>query len=272
MSEGRVSRRLVSTIGGVAALAAAAFGGWSWGQLAAPAGGHAVAANPTVSSTAGTNWVTQVSQAAQASVVSISVNGTTSTRGFGTAQLAGSGSGVLLDTQGHVLTNDHVITLDGASSRTTITVGLPGGKTVTASIVGEDASTDLAVLQVNAGDVAGLTPIQWANSNSVQVGEPVVAIGYALDLGGDPTVTSGVVSALNRTIAEPNAQIGGAIQTDAAVNPGNSGGPLLDASGQVIGINTAGLTGTSQNPATGINFAIPAQAAAAVATRLIRGG
>ncbi|HZQ38767.1 MAG TPA: trypsin-like peptidase domain-containing protein [Dehalococcoidia bacterium] len=269
MSGRRVSRRLVSTIGGMALLAAAAFGGWSWGQLAAPAGSQAVAANPTVSTTAGTNWVTQVAQAAEPSVVSIGVNGTAATRGFGTAQVAGSGTGVLLDTQGHILTNDHVITLDGASSRTTISVGLPGGKTVTASLVGEDASTDLAVLQVSASDVAGLTPIQWADSSSVQVGEPVVAIGYALDLGGDPTVTSGVVSALNRTIAEQNAQIGGAIQTDAAVNPGNSGGPLLDASGQVIGINTAGLAGSAQDPATGINFAIPAQTAQTVANRLI---
>ncbi len=271
MSGRQVSRRLLGTVGGVALLAAAAFGGWSWGQLAAPAGSHAVAANPTVSTAAGTNWVTQVAQAAAPSVVSISVNGTAPARGFGTAQVAGSGTGVLLDTQGDILTNDHVITLDGASSRTTVTVGLPSGKTVTASVVGEDAATDLAVLKVSASDVAGQTPIQWADSSGVQVGEPVVAIGYALDLGGDPTVTSGVVSALNRTIEEQNAQIGGAIQTDAAVNPGNSGGPLLDASGKVIGINTAGLTGSAQQPAEGINFAISAQTAQAVASRLIRG-
>lgn len=271
MAGRRIPRRLLGTIGGVAALAAAAFGGWSWAQLAPPAGSHAVAANPTVSTAAGTNWVTQVAQAAAPSVVSISVNGSAPTRGFATAQLAGSGTGVLLDTQGHILTNDHVITLDGASGRTTVTVGLPSGENLPASVVGEDAATDLAVLQVSAGDVAGLTPIQWADRGSVEVGETVVAIGYALDLGGEPTVTSGVVSALNRTIEEQNARIGGAIQTDAAVNPGNSGGPLLDASGKVIGINTAGLTGSAQQPAEGINFAIPAQTAQAVASRLIGG-
>src|SRR5439155_19105479 len=105
--------------------------------------------------------------------------------------------------------------------------------------------TDLAVLKVEGND---FTPLRFATPNGIEVGEDVVAVGFALDLGGQPTVTKGVVSALDRTIDEQldngaPVSISGAIQTDAAINPGNSGGPLLDADGNVIGINTAGRRG-----------------------------
>jgi len=117
-----------------------------------------------------------------------------------------------------------------------------------------------------------LEPAQWADSNSIIVGEPVVAVGYALDLGGAPTVTTGVVSGVNRTIDEQTGTISGSIQTDAAINPGNSGGPLFDQNGKVIGVNTAGLTGTAEQPASGLNFAISAQTAQPVVQALISQG
>ena len=127
-------------------------------------------------------------------------------------------------------------------------------------------------MQIGSGDGNGLTPIQWADLSSILVGEQVVAIGYALDLGGAPTVTTGVVSALDRSIPEPDATISGAIQTDAAVNPGNSGGPLLDLDGKVVGVTTAGLSGTTDTPVQGLNFVISGQMAQPVVQALVSQG
>jgi S1-C subfamily serine protease len=179
---------------------------------------------------------------------------------------------MVLDSQGHILTNNHVVTLDDNTTATSVTVDLPDGKSVPATVVGTDPQTDLAVLQVGSADRSGLQPIQWADPSSIAVGEQVVAIGYALDLGGAPTVTTGVVSAVNRSIPEQNAEISGAIQTDAAVNPGNSGGPLLDLDGKVIAVNTAGLTGTTDQPVQGLNFGIGVGTAQPTAQALIAQG
>jgi len=127
------------------------------------------------------------------------------------------------------------------------------GKLYDAKVVGRDPQTDLAVVQVSESDVAGIKPITWADPKSIVVGEPVVAIGYALDISGEPTVTSGVVSATDRIIDEQNGvTISGSVQTDAAINPGNSGGPLLDATGPVIAINTAIAPTTPGNTAPGL--------------------
>jgi serine protease Do len=186
-------------------------------------------------------------------------------------QEQGTGTGILLDSQGHVLTNNHVVTLESNNVASSIQVTLANGKTENAKVVGQDPQTDLAVVQVNAGDLSGTKPAQWADPSSIQVGEPVVAMGYALDLGGEPTVTTGVVSALNRQIQEQQP-ISGAIQTDAPINEGNSGGPLLDLDARVIGINTAGLTGSEGQPVQGINFAIGVETAKPVATALIAHG
>jgi putative serine protease PepD len=269
----RVSGKLATSAGAVLAIGAAVIGGRIWGQTAPAGNGAALAAGPVVAAQGGTAWVTQVAQAVRTSVVSIDVSGQAQSgrRSGGTAVNA-SGTGVLLDNQGDILTNNHVVTLGGSSKAGSIQVALANGKTVAAQIVGQDPASDLAVIRIDTASAAGLTPIKWADSSSILVGEPVVAIGYALDLGGEPTVTTGVVSAVNREIDEPGTTISGAVQTDAAINPGNSGGPLLDANGQVIGINTAGLTGTAGQPAVGINFAISAQTAQPVVQSLVNGG
>jgi putative serine protease PepD len=286
---GTSKRAALGAAGGVIVLGAAVFGGREWGQLSASGGSVAQAAGPVTAQTQpATNWVTQVAQAVRPSVVNIEVSAGPQSRGSsgrggisiggsgisigGAAPSGGAGTGILLDNQGDILTNDHVITLDGSGAAASIQVALANGKTDSATVVGEDPATDLAVIKVNAADVSGLTPITWADPNSIQVGEPVVAIGYALDLGGEPTVTSGVVSAVNREIDEQSATISGAVQTDAAINPGNSGGPLLNDQGQVIGINTAGLEGTASVPAQGINFAISVQTAKSVSEALIKDG
>jgi S1-C subfamily serine protease len=190
----------------------------------------------------------------------------------GQTQAQGTGTGVLLDDQGRIVTNNHVVTLEGSSVANAITVTLANGKTATAKVVGRDEQTDLAVIQIDSSQLSGAHALQWADPNSVVVGEPVVAIGYALDLAGEPTVTTGVVSARNRAIDEPTATISGSIQTDAAVNPGNSGGPLVDMNGHIVGINAAGLVGTPQQPAQGVNFAISAATARPVAEALVAHG
>ncbi|MBI2724530.1 MAG: trypsin-like peptidase domain-containing protein [Chloroflexi bacterium] len=149
----------------------------------------------------------------------------------------GVGTGVIIDTQGRVVTNNHVITgSDGTTPADRITVTLNDQRTFDATIVGRDQPTDLAVLKINADN---LTPATFASPDGLEVGQDVVAIGFALDLAGGPTVTRGVISAKGRTIEEPAYRINDAIQTDAGINPGNSGGPLVDARGNVVGINTA---------------------------------
>lgn len=151
----------------------------------------------------------------------------------------GVGTGVIYDTQGHIVTNNHVVMV-GNRVASRITVTLSDQRTVQATLVGRDAPTDLAVLKI---DASNLTPAVFGNSNTLQVGQDVVAIGFALDLQGAPTVTRGVISALGRTIDEQPYTINNAIQTDAGINPGNSGGPLVDADGRVVGINTAIIQG-----------------------------
>ena len=160
-------------------------------------------------------------------------------------QIDGAGSGVLIDPDGFILTNDHVL-----SSTDHIQVTLTDGKMYDAEVVGRDSLTDLAVIKIDGENFPWLP---FGDSKMLRVGDPVIAIGHALALEGSPTVTSGVVSALDRTVrlsaTEPALQ--GLIQTDASINPGNSGGPLLNLTGEVVGINTAIDT---QIP--GIGFAI----------------
>ncbi len=240
----------------------------------APSGG-------AISNTGSGTPVERVVQEFQPSVVRISVMGPAQGgqsgvfSGFGggaQAQQQGTGTGMVLDTSGHILTNNHVVTLESSTTSATVSVTLPNGKTVQANVVGTDPQTDLSVIQVGSGDRGGLKPISWENPQNIVIGEEVVAIGYALDLGGAPTVTTGVVSAIDRSIPETDATISGAVQTDASINPGNSGGPLIDLGGKVVGVNTAGLVGTPSQPAQGINFAISSQTAQPVATALMSQG
>jgi S1-C subfamily serine protease len=162
-----------------------------------------------------------------------------------------TGSGFVIDGEGHILTNNHVI--EGAE-KITVKLG-ESERTYTAKVVGTDPGTDIALLQVNA-PAKELHPLTLGHSSEVEVGDPVVAIGNPFGL--DRTVTSGIVSALQRQIQAPNGfSINHVIQTDAAINPGNSGGPLIDAAGEVIGINSQIATGGGGDGNVGIGFAIP---------------
>jgi S1-C subfamily serine protease len=183
-------------------------------------------------------------------------------QGGGTA----TGSGFVIDTEGHVLTNNHVV--EGASK---ISVKLGESDTAhSATVVGSDPATDIAVLKVDAPQ-SQLHPLTLGHSSEAEVGDPVVAIGNPFGL--DRTVTSGIVSALQRQIQAPNGfSIDNVIQTDAAINPGNSGGPLLNAEGEVIGINSQIETGGSGSGNVGIGFAIPIDTVRAELNQLINSG
>ena len=174
---------------------------------------------------------------------------------------AASGSGFLIDTEGHLITNSHVV--EGADQ---VEVTLGGSSTsYDAEIVGSDPATDVALLKVDA-PADELRPLALGDSSKVQVGEPVVAIGNPFGL--ERTVTAGIVSALQRQIQAPNGfSISHVIQTDAAINPGNSGGPLIDAAGRVIGINSQIQTGGGQGN-VGIGFAVPINTAREVVEQL----
>jgi putative serine protease PepD len=162
-----------------------------------------------------------------------------------------TGSGFVIDGEGHILTNNHVI--EGAS-KVTVKLG-DSEKTYDAEVVGADPGTDIALLEVHAPSDQ-LHPLTLGKSDAMEVGDPVVAIGNPFGL--DRTVTSGIVSALQRQIEAPNGfSISHVIQTDAAINPGNSGGPLINSSGEVIGINAQIATGGGSNGNVGIGFAIP---------------
>ncbi|HET8956085.1 MAG TPA: trypsin-like peptidase domain-containing protein [Solirubrobacterales bacterium] len=162
-----------------------------------------------------------------------------------------TGSGFVIDGEGHILTNNHVV--EGAS-KVTVKLG-DSEKTYDAEVVGADPGTDIALLKVDAPD-SEIHPLSLGHSSDAEVGDPVVAIGNPFGL--DRTVTSGIVSALQRQIEAPNGfSISHVIQTDAAINPGNSGGPLINAAGEVIGINAQIATGGGGNGNVGIGFAIP---------------
>src|SRR5690349_12491265 len=185
-----------------------------------------------------------------------------------TQQGTATGSGFVVSSDGYIVTNDHVVA--GASS---VTAKVGDGKTLNAKVVGTDASTDLALLKV---DASNLTPLTLGDSDQVQVGDPADAIGNPYGL--DRTLTTGVISALQREISSPNGYtINDVLQTDAAINPGNSGGPLFNAQGQVIGVNSQIETGgSSANGAeggnVGIGFAIPSNTVKSVVDQLMKTG
>lgn len=184
---------------------------------------------------------------------------------------SGTGSGFFLDSDGFILTNNHVV--EGAARSGTITVELSDGKKYRAKLIGRDSSYDLAVLKI---DVVGAPTLQLGNSEQVQVGDAVIAIGSPLGLSG--TVTSGIISSKNRAVTTGNgngeSSFINALQTDAAINPGNSGGPLVDATGAVIGVNSAIATlgFSSQAGSIGLGFAIPINQAKKTAEQLIKTG
>lgn len=182
---------------------------------------------------------------------------------FGSQEGQALGSGFVIDKLGHVITNFHVV--DGASD---VFVNFSGNDRMKAELVGTDPSTDIAVLRIDA-TARALTPLPLGNSDGVRVGDPVVAIGNPFGL--DRTVTAGIVSALQREIVAPNGYpIEKVIQTDAAINKGNSGGPLLNARGEVIGVNSQIESESGGN--VGIGFAVPINTVREVASELIEDG
>jgi putative serine protease PepD len=242
-------------------------------------GGAGHGSTVVVNNTESVNWVTGVAAKVLPSVVSISV---------GASSSGGTGSGVALTKDGLILTNAHVVTLDGETNNVTIQVRNSDGVVTPAKVVGIDPTNDLAVIRTSGN----FTPIEFGDSSKVNVGDNVVAIGAPLGL--DESVTTGIISALNRTIqvassAVPDGSLqlwsgsGAApvslrvLQTDAAINPGNSGGALLNAQGQLIGINVAIATASSNTSSTqsgsiGVGFSIPSNIAKGIADQLIKSG
>jgi putative serine protease PepD len=235
--------------GGVVILALVAGGGTAGGVLADRyLIGHpatTTAATTTTASSTSTATVTDPLAAVAAkvspSIVTVLVDSN---------QQSALGSGVVLNAGGLILTNNHVISSGG-----TVSVRLSTGKTVPATVVATDTTHDLALVQ--ATGLTGLTPVTFGTNDSVAVGDTVLAFGAPLGLSG--TVTSGIVSALNRSVDTGSEKLTGLLQTDAAINEGNSGGALVDTSGNVIGINVAIATASQQDSGSvGLGFAIPA--------------
>jgi putative serine protease PepD len=265
------------TIAGLGAALVIGVGAGAGGYSALDGSGSPSAAPATttvttsipVASKASELTVNQIWRNAGGSVVDITVTSSQAAPSTGRFPFPGGGtsqaegSGFVFDSKGDIVTNQHVV--DGATS---IKVNFESGKTYTAKLVGSDQSTDLAVIKVDA-PASELKPLTVADSSDVQVGDGVVAIGSPFGLVG--TVTSGIVSALDRQIQAPNNfTINGAIQTDAAINHGNSGGPLLDLEGKVIG-DTAQIESDSGGN-DGVGFAIASNTVRSVVPQLISGG
>lgn len=208
--------------------------------------------------------VAGIAQRVLPSVVSIATNSSSG---------SGTGSGFIIESSGYILTNNHVV--DGATNGGSLSVTLNNGKSYGATIVGRDTSYDLAVIKIAA---RGLSALQFGDSDKVQVGDSVIAVGSPLGLAG--TVTSGIISAKNRAVTAGDSagesSFINALQTDAAINPGNSGGPLVDVTGAVIGVNSAiaslGSSFGSQSGSIGLGFAIPINQARKTADQLIKNG
>ena len=173
--------------------------------------------------------------------------------------LRGVGSGFIIHEEGHVITNYHVI-----ADAEMLKIITPGGEMIDAEILGGDPRFDIAVLDLRG---AGYKPVRLGDSDKLKVGQLVIAMGYPLGLLGEPTITLGVISAINRTIKAPNITLENLIQTDAAINPGNSGGPLATIDGEVVGVNTAIVP-----YAQGIGFAIPINMAVRIYRDIIEFG
>jgi putative serine protease PepD len=253
----RWPRRLA---GSAALLALIAGGGTAGGVLADhllidhPATGStssAVATTP-ISTATGTTDLAAIVKNVEPSIVTVTVDGDNSTS---------LGSGVVVRSDGLILTNNHVIDSQG-----TVSVRLSTGKTVPAKVVATDTTHDLALVQ--ATGLSGLTPVTFATNSSVAVGDTVLAFGAPLGL--ENTVTSGIVSAFDRSVDTGTEKLTGLFQTDAAINEGNSGGALVDTSGHVIGINVAIATaGQESSGSIGVGFAIPADTVTSVLKTLI---
>jgi putative serine protease PepD len=265
-------RRGVTTLVAVA-LAAGLIGGGAGAVVTQQLDGSSPAADTALSApiTGGKTSPTAVEQVAARLLPSVVSIVERAPDGSG-----GEGTGVILSSDGLILTNNHVVA--EAATGGTLSVTLNDGTATSATIVGRDPVTDLAVIR--AKGVSGLRPAQLGSSAALRAGETVVAIGSPLGLQG--TVTSGIVSALNRPVRtgdasspDPTSTVIDAVQTDAAINPGNSGGPLVNLSGQVVGINSAIASlgsGSGQSGSIGVGFSIPIDQARWIAKQLTDSG
>jgi putative serine protease PepD len=229
---------------------------------------------PTSFSNQSAQSINQIYRADGSGVVDITTSSTQNTGGifgFGQSQQTqGEGAGVVFDKKGDILTDEHVV-----SGATQISVNFPDGVKAPATVIGSDTGADLAVIRVHNVSSDELHPLTFGDSSAAQVGDSVIAIGSPFGLPG--TVTAGIVSALNRTIQAPNQfTIPNAIQTDAPINPGNSGGPLINAAGQVIGLNdqieTNNTNGQGEGSSSGVGFATPSNSDVRVAKEIIATG
>ena len=229
---------------------------------------------PTSFSSGRSESINQIYRSVGPGVVDITTSSTQNTGGvfgFGQSQQTeGEGAGVVFDKKGDIITDEHVV-----SGATKITVTFPDQVKAPATIVGSDTGADLAVIRVQNVPQSELHPLTIGDSNAVQVGDSVIAIGSPFGLPN--TVTAGIISAVGRTINSPNQfTIPNAIQTDAPINPGNSGGPLVNASGQVIGLNdqieTSNTNGQGEGSSSGIGFATPSNSDARIAREIISTG
>ncbi len=258
-----------------AVLAVGGLGGAGLTAVLDNGGGSPVASAPAVqvsgartASTTSALTIQQIYRQSSPGVVQIVVNrpatsARTAVSPFGTPASQVTGSGFVIDSAGHVVTNEHVV--EGASSATVV---FSNGEREAARVVGSDASTDVAVVELEHHDRA-LTPLTLGSSSSLQIGDPLLAIGSPFGLQG--TVTAGIVSALHRELQSPNGfAIDGAIQTDAALNSGNSGGPLLDSHGRVVGVNSQIQSQSGGN--VGIGYAVPIDTAKRIASQLVESG
>ncbi len=264
----RTTRTLTVTAALVAAAAIGAGGGAAT-FAALGSDGTTVVRQVTVesgepaASTSESLSVSDVYEKTYKSVVEITSTLTQASPMGGEQQARGQGSGFVFDDRGHIVTNQHVV--DGAQS---VSVRFWDGSTYDATVVGTDPSTDLAVVKVDApADI--LQPVALGDSSALSVGEPVVAIGSPFGL--EETLTSGIVSALNREMTSPNNfTISNSIQTDAAINHGNSGGPLLNAAAEVIGVNAQ--IKSESGGSDGIGFAIPSSTVSSIVPQIIASG
>lgn len=263
----RNRHRLVAAV----SVAAIAGGGAGAGAVAlthsSPRSTPTAVAAPTVANVASSGLsVGQIAKSSIPSVVEVDATQVAAASPFpGGAQGSGTaqGTGFFYDAKGDIVTNDHVVS--GSSS---VSVKLSDGSVYKATVVGADPSTDLAVLHINAPSTK-VAPLSLADSSKVAIGDGVIAIGNPFGLDG--SVTSGIVSAVNREIVAPdNTPIEGAIQTDAAINHGNSGGPLLDLQGDVIGVTSQIQSDSGGND--GVGFAVPSNTVASIAAQLIATG
>ena len=265
----RSTRTLTVTAALVAAAAVGAGGGAAtYAALGSEDGGTAapqvtVSSPQPAASTSESLSVSEIYEQTYKSVVEITALSSQSSPLGGEQQAQGQGSGFVFDAEGHIVTNHHVV--EGAE---TVSIRFWDGSTYDATVVGSDPSTDLAVVKVDA-PASMLEPLELGDSNQLSVGEGVVALGSPFGLEG--TVTSGIVSALNREMTSPNNfTISNSIQTDAAINHGNSGGPLVNAAGQVIGVNTQ--IKSESGGSDGIGFAIPSSTVASIVPQIVSGG